>query len=164
MNISTATAATRTRTTSYMAPGGAGYSVVGWAAVGVGDHDDGRAVGHDLGHRLADLRRVEPDEMTAFAPISVAFWTIRSSAWRRVSSRSCRVLVDLAAHDRAEAGREVAREAAAAHDEAEDLALRLLYAPTGDERGCRGHHGLSLRCVACVVRVVSGGRLGCVPS
>ena len=48
--------------------------------------------------------------------------------------------MDLAADERAEAGREVAREAPAADDEAEDLTLRLLDAPAGDERGRRDHH------------------------
>ena len=73
-------------------------------------------------------------ERTAFAPISVAFWTSRSSAWRRVSSSRLGVLVDLAAAERAEAGHQVAAEAAAADDEPEDHALALDDAVAGEVR------------------------------
>src|SRR6202022_3875675 len=51
-------------------------------------HDGRRAVGHDLRHRAADPEESYCIRITAFAPIAVAFWTMRSIACRRASSRS----------------------------------------------------------------------------
>src|SRR5206468_2774733 len=60
-----------------------------------------------------------------------------------------RVLLDLAAAERAQAGDQVAGEATAADDQPEDLALRLDDAMAGNERsGCDDHGSPSVVVVA----------------
>src|SRR6476620_9727290 len=117
MNMRAATAAVRTLTTSYICRR-CRLLGRGLGGGGVGDDNDGRAVGHDLGHGLADLGRVEPerDDRVRAHECRVLDHPVECLAPGVLEQLG--VLVDLAAHDRAEAGREVAREAAAAHDEA----------------------------------------------
>ena len=76
-------------------------------------------------------------EMTALAPMSVAFLTSRSSAWRRVSSRSwVYSWISPPARERRPAMR-LPEKPAAPDDEPERLALRLDDPMAGDER-CGG--------------------------
>ncbi len=109
-------------------------SVVGCGAVGILDHDDGRAVGHDLAHRArqrgavvahrddrvgADQRRVRDESIEGLSAGVL---------------EEAGVLVDLAAAERAELGHEVAADASAADDQAEHHPLRIGDAMAGDER------------------------------
>src|SRR5664280_808337 len=98
----------------------------GWATgVGVGhDHDRG-PVGHDFRHGCADLRRVEAhrEDRVGAHQSRVLDHSVEGLAPGVLEQLG--VLVDLATDERAEAGGEVAGEAATSDDQPKDLAFHL---------------------------------------
>src|SRR4051794_21131084 len=110
----------------------------------VRDDDDGRAVSDDLGHRVRHLRAVEAERDDR---VGAHHRCVLDHPVDRLAARvleQARVFVDLAAADRAQAGHDVAADAAAADDKAEDMALGFLDAPAGDERCGRDEHRINL--------------------
>src|SRR5262249_28007401 len=98
------------------------------------------AVGDDLAHRLPDLGGVEAHHHDR---VRLHEGRILHHAVDRVAARfleELRVLGDLAADQRAQSRHDVAGEAAAAHDDAEDLALDLTHAVPGDVFGSDDQH------------------------
>ena len=95
------------------------YSPVGGVAPASGSIDDGRAVRHDLRHRPGQLGAVEAhrDHRVPAHQRGVLDEPVERLAAGVLEER--RVLLDLAAAERAEPGDEVAREPAAADDEPE---------------------------------------------
>src|SRR5690349_11936098 len=106
--------------------------------VGLDDHRG--PVGHDLGHVARHLAAVEAhrDDRVGAHDRGVLDEPVQGLAAGVLEELG--VLVDLAPAEGAQAGHEVAREAAAPDDEAEGLALRLGDAVAGDERGGRDDH------------------------
>src|SRR4030095_14576608 len=98
----------------------------------LGLEDAARPVGHDLGHRAGELGAVEAHRHDRIAAHQrrVLHEAVERLAAGVLEER--RVLGDLAATDRAEAGDEVAREPTAPDDEPERLALRLDDAMAGN--------------------------------
>src|ERR1700761_2011057 len=94
--------------------------------------DDGSAVGHDLAHGLAHLRGVEAHHHDG---IGLHQARILDHPVDRVAPRFLEhlgVFHDLTAGEGAQAGHDVASETAAAHDDAEDLALGFPDSMPGD--------------------------------
>src|SRR5712671_4313667 len=104
------------------------------------DDHDGRAVGDDLRHRAGQLGAVEAhrDDRVGAHQGRVLDQPIEGLPAGVLEQR--RVLLDLAATDRAKAGDQVAREAATPDDDPEGLAFRLRDAVSGDERGRGDDH------------------------
>src|SRR5262249_32319474 len=123
--------------------------LAGWLRRRVRLHDDRRAIRDDLGHVARHLAAVEAhrDDRVGAHERGVVDEPVAGLAARVLEQLG--VLVDLAAAERSEAGDEVAREATAADDEPERLALRLDDAMPGDER-CGGddHDRTSVGCPA----------------
>src|SRR6478672_2052606 len=97
----------------------------------VGNDDDGRAVGHDLGHVAGHLAAVEAHRDDR---VGAHERGVLDQAVQRLASgvlEELGVFVDLAPAQGAQAGDQVAREAAAADHEAERLALRFHGAVAG---------------------------------
>jgi hypothetical protein len=76
---------------------------------------------------------------TAFACLSFAFFTRRSTAWRRASSSSC-VYSLISPHKRTQPRHDVAAEAAASHNDTKYLTLDLVHPVTRNVLGCDDQH------------------------
>src|SRR5471032_2505429 len=108
---------------------------------GLLEHDD-RAVSDDLAHGLADFGRVEThhDDRVAAHLLRILHHAVERMAARLF--QQCGVFQYLAAEDGAQPGHQVARQATAAHDDAEYLPLHFQHPIACDVFGSSDQHDL----------------------